>query len=393
MPACPRGSSWIGLLLLMLLSAGCSGLPEPRYPPNPLPDTEQSIQLESLWQDHAGSGHLARGYNLQPALLGRYLVTADPQGLVQAYDLEDRRWLRGPKRIWQRQLPAGVSASLLLTDSALYVPTQQGELLALNPLDGSLIWTARLPSEALSQPQAEGNRLVVQTGDGKLLSLDRQTGRQLWLYDSLMPALSLRGTATPTLTPLTTYTGFANGQVVAINNQTGQLRWNTQVALPSGRTDIERLIDMDGQPRLAGSLLLVNTYQGQTQALDQFTGRPRWSRDLSSYQAAVIYQNRLALIVDEASRIHALDVQSGTSLWMQEALYGRELTEPVLLDDLLLVADYQGYLHLLDPETGRLLGRQSFDLDGISTTPLVDQGRVLVHSVSGRIGLFRLKKD
>jgi outer membrane protein assembly factor BamB len=97
--------------------------------------------------------------------------------------------------------------------------------------------------------------------------------------------------------------------------------------------------------------------------------------------------------VDEASRIHALDLASGSSLWEQDALFGRELTAAVMLSGQLVVADYQGFLHLLNPDTGEVTGRQAFDLDGIRSTPVVYQDHLLVHSIRGRLGLFTLKKD
>lgn len=376
--------------LLAVMLAGCSSLPEPQYPPAPLPDHSGEARLDSVWQDHSGYGERWRGYQLLPALQGKYLIAADAQGLVQAFDLT-RKGLLKSDLLWSKDLGVGVSAGLTLHQSKVFITTQNGELLALDLNTGQELWKERLSSEALSPPQVLDQLLVVHTADGKLTGFQQETGRQLWLHDSLLPALTLRGTATPTVTSLQTFAGFANGKVVAVDNRSGQTRWEARVAQPQGRTDIERLVDVNGQPRLAEGQLLANSYQGQTHALDPFTGRSRWSRDLSSYHAPVIHERKV-FVVDEASRIHALDLFSGSSLWTQDALFGRELTEPVLLSGTLVVADYQGYLHLIDPETGKLTGRRNFDLDGIRVTPVVDENRLLVHSIRGRLGLFTLKK-
>ncbi len=379
------------LALAAFLVAGCSSLPEPQYPPQPLPDHSGEASLQREWRDHSGFGERWRGYDLKPALQGQLLISGDAQGHLQALDLEGSL-LSSSKLLWRKQLDAGVSAGLTLVDDHLWVATQNGQLLKLDALSGQELWQARLPSEALSQPQVRNQLVVVQTADGRVTAFNRDTGRQLWSYDSLIPSLTLRGTATPKLTSTQVFAGFANGKLVALDNASGQPRWDAQIAQPQGRTDIERLVDVDGQARLAEGLLIVNSYQGQTQALDPFSGRSRWSQDLSSFHSPLVHQDRV-IVVDEASQIHALDLASGSSLWKQEALFGRQLTEPVLLSGQLVVADYQGYIHLLDPETGQVTGRQAFDLDGIRSTPLVNEDRLLVHSIRGRLGLFTLKKD
>ena len=379
------------LTLALLLVSGCSSLPEPQYPPNPLPDHSGEASLKQQWRDHSGYGERWRGYDLQPALQDQLLITGDARGYLQAFDLEGG-FLSRNKTLWTQELGVGVSAGLTLQNNTLFVVTQNGELLALDAQSGEHLWKSRLASEALSPAQVRDNLVVVQTADGKLTGFSRDTGRQLWSFDSLIPSLTLRGTASPTITSTQTFAGFANGKLFAVDNASGQARWDTQVAQPQGRTDIERLVDIDGQARMADGLLIVNSYQGQTQALDPFSGRSRWTQDISSFHSPLIAQNRI-FIVDEASRIHALDLASGASLWKQDALFGRQLTEAVMLSGQLVVADYQGYIHLLDPETGKVTGRQGFDLDGIRSTPVVDQDRLLVHSIRGRLGLFTLKKD
>lgn len=378
----------LGIALASWLTA-CGSLPTPQYPPAPLPETNNTSQLSSQWRDSSGFGERWRGYLLMPVLQDNLLIAADAQGLVQAFDLSRKSWLQDDL-LWQQQLESGVSAGLTLANNNLFITTQKGGLLAVNARNGAFNWQVQLSSEALSPPQVLNNLLVIVTADGRITALDASTGRQRWVYDSHQPGLTLRGTATPTLTNLQTFIGFANGKLVSLDNSTGQVRWEARIAQPEGRTDIERLVDIRGQAVLAQGLLLVNSYQGNTQALDPFTGRSRWSRELSSYHAPLVVGNQL-IVVDEASRIHALDLFSGSPLWIQDQLYGRELTEPVLLENTLVVADYQGYLHLLDAKSGILTGRHGFDLDGIRATPVVNNQRLLVHSIRGRLGLFTLK--
>ncbi|SFC41531.1 Beta-barrel assembly machine subunit BamB [Marinospirillum celere] len=376
---------------LALFLVGCSSLPEPQYPPEPLPEHSGENSLQREWRDHSGFGERWRGYDLSPALSGSLLITGDAKGYLQAFDLEGG-FLSSSRTLWTKELGVGISAGLTLVNDQLFLVTQNGQLVKKDARTGQEIWQVRLPSEALSPAQVGEGLVAVKTADGKLTGFNRETGRQLWSFDSRLPSLTLRGTASPTITSTQTFVGFANGRLYAVDNATGQARWDTRIAQPQGRTDIERLVDIDGQARLADGLLIINSYQGETQALDPFSGRSRWSQDISSFHSPVIHDGQV-FIVDEASRIHALDLASGSNLWKQEALFGRQLTEPVILSGLLVVADYQGYIHLIDPETGRVTGRQGFDLDGIRSTPIVNEDRLLVHSIRGRLGLFTLKKD
>lgn len=381
----------LGVLILSFTwLAGCSSLPSPLYDPAPLPSFTTQAKLKNLWSDTSGYGERWRGYELTPALAANLLVAADSQGWVQAFDLNSTGFLKSDL-IWSQQLEQGVSAGLTISGNQLFIATQGGALLALNIYNGAFIWQAQLPSEALSAPQVLGSRLVIQTTDGSVLAFDAMSGRQLWRYSSALPPLTLRGTSSPKITSLQTFIGLASGRLVSVDNASGQVRWEATIAQPEGRTDIERLVDVRGQAQEAYGMLVVNSFQGQTQALDPFTGNSRWARKISSYWAPVIF-NEQVLVVDEASRIHALDLFSGTSLWMQDKLYGRDLGQPVILDNTLVTADYQGYVHLLDAATGEIIGRKSFDPDGISAPLLVNEGRLLIHSTRGRLGLFELKK-
>lgn len=380
----------LGLLAGWLaLAAGCSALPDKTYPPAKLPKHSKEAKLISLWQDSSGTGELNRGYELPPALEANLLVAGDAEGLVQAFNLDTANWF-STRLEWQVQLEAGLSAGISLSSNQAFIATQNGKLFALNKATGKINWQAQLASEVLASPQIHDNLLVVITSNGQISAFNATTGNKRWTHVSLMPNLSLRGSSTPLVTNLLTFVGLTNGKLIALDNASGQPRWEARLAQPQGRTDIERLVDVRGQPQQAGGYLLANSFQGQTQALDPFSGRSSWHKNISSYQGLTLYQNQV-IVIDEASRIHSLNLSNGATNWVQDKLYGRELTQAVVLENTLVVADYQGYLHLINPEKGTLIGRKSFDQDGISATPQVNNNRLLVHSNRGRLGLFTLK--
>lgn len=439
---------------VLLLAAGCSALPDKTYPPEPLPKISQQAELVKVWSDSSGSGELNRGYDLIPSLSSlesnegdsfsyfssdssnnsdkknkqkELLIAGDAEGLVQAFELSQSGWFKGlftsvsDKLLWKKQLNSGLSAGINQDEERAYFATQNGQLIALNKMTGEQIWQVELASEVLITPQLASpeasfsdarDLLVVITSNGQVNAFNRETGNRVWSYTSVMPNLSLRGSSPPLISNFFTFIGLANGKVLALDNSTGQPRWEARLAQPEGRTDIERLVDVRGKLVEAQGYIFANSFQGETHALDPFSGRSQWNKKLSSYQGISYVPPRFSedyssssplsngalIVVDEKSQVHALDPLTGSSLWLQNKLYGRELTQAVLLEDVLVVADYQGYLHLIQPETGALVGRASFDLDGVSTSLLVSQPsgetkqRLLVHSNRGKLGLFELKQ-
>ncbi|ODC02322.1 outer membrane protein assembly factor BamB [Terasakiispira papahanaumokuakeensis] len=372
----------LGLTGLLWLT-GCSGIPEPEYPPAPLPDDKGTVEIDQTWSDSGGFGQKWRGYQLAPALQGHHLYSVDLEGYVQAFDLKE------DKALWWKTLDAGASASPAADSRLVLIPTQNGELVALDAQTGNERWRHQLSSEALSPPIIRDDQIIQYTSDGHVQALSRIDGRVRWQYDHNEPLLTLRGTSTPVVTATMTYVGFADGQLVALDNRTGQVRWRATIAVPQGRTDIERLVDIDGQPAMQGSALVATSFQGNVMALDPYSGRSRWEKKLSSYRSPVIV-GREVIVIDEASRIRALSLSGGNTLWQQEGLFGRNLTSPALVNGYIVVADEEGYIHAIDPKTGEIVGQTAFDYDGVKAPPVTDGKSVIFNSVRGDLGLFEL---
>ena len=103
----------------------------------------------------------------------------------------------------------------------------------------------KVNGEVLSAPAVAAQAVIVRTVDGKLRGLAPDTGKELWQYEQPVPRLSLRGTAVPVIAGNAVICGFDNGKVVALNIPDGSLLWETTVAPSHGRTELERLVDID----------------------------------------------------------------------------------------------------------------------------------------------------
>jgi outer membrane protein assembly factor BamB len=242
----------------------------------------------------------------------------------------------------------------------------------------------------LAQPQVNSDKVVVQTTSGEVIALSRQTGEQLWVYDAQEPALTLRGTGTPLLLRDGVLAGFANGKVVALALDTGSAVWDVRVSESKGRSELERLVDIDGRFLVAGDLVYTGGYQGRLVAINPAAAAIVWSRDFSTYRSlAAGFGNVYA--VDAAGAVEAFDASSAASVWRNDNFSYRKLGSPVALGNDLVVGDAYGYLHVLSQADGHLVARYQIDNSPIYAEPVVINDTLLVLSNSGKLEALRLK--
>lgn len=374
-------------LFTLALLAGCAGKQEEtRYSPKELQRFEASAELKRDWRQRAGRGLGRAAYPISPALDGETIFAADERGRVMAFAADS-----GQQR-WQTDLDVGVSSGLSAIAGHVYLGTHNGEVLALNQANGDIAWRARVSSEVLAPPQPSQQLLVVQSVDGTVTALDRQSGQERWVYSASQPSLTLRGTGTPTVIDPVTFAGFANGRLVTLDNRNGQPLWERRIAVSQGRSEIERMVDLSGQPVLTpDGRLFVTSYNGRLAALDAASGDVLWQRELSSHLTPVLVGDRL-LTVNEMSHVLAFDAHSGEELWRNRDLQNRQLTAPAFADGNLVVGDFEGYLHLIDIQSGRFTARTRVDSSGISVRPLTDYRRIYVLANDGRLEALDIRR-
>jgi len=371
------------VLLAATLLVGCSGS-GPIHEPMELVPLESGIKVERLWQTSTGSSDDDSVYaQLRPAVQDGVIYTVGAQGVVQANALDSG------KTLWERELELTVSAGLTVANGMLVLGTAKAEVIALNPVNGEDLWRVRVSSEVLA-PVAIGHQLViVRSVDGATVALKMENGDQVWRYDSVVPALSLRGDAAPVVSGEQVYLGLANGRVVALSIFDGVTRWEATVATPKGRTDLERIIDVDVTPLVVGDVLYVAAYEGRVMALSTLTGSMLWSRDLGA-SAGLAVDDKNLYLVDDAGRVWALDRKNGATLWQHEQLLYRNLTAPLSYGDYVVVGDFEGQLHWLAKSDGHIVARYQIDKRGVGIAPLVAGDVLYSRSKQGKLEALTL---
>ncbi|MDQ1362836.1 MAG: outer membrane protein YfgL, lipoprotein component of the protein assembly complex, partial [Pseudomonadota bacterium] len=310
---------------------------------------------------------------------------ADRDGYVMAVNAENG------KVIWRTDLDVIISGGVGGTADYHVVATRDGEVIALNST-GEMVWRKKISSESLAPPAVDDDRVIVRGTDGSIVALAIEDGKQLWIYSRDVPALSLRGNSVPVMDQSRVYAGLDNGRLVALDIRDGHSVFDVAVATASGRSEIERLNDVDGDAVLDNNLLYIASYQGRIIATDVRRGQLLWTRKISTSTGVAAGTSSL-FISDDRDHIWAMDRTNGATLWKQEKMQARQLTRPAVMDDYIIVGDYAGYLHWLSSFDGHFVARVYVDDDGILVPPLVKNNRVYVMTRDGNLVAYQLKPD
>lgn len=377
----------VTLLVSGLLSA-CSGMPllsgaENADPPAELETLSGDIRLKQLWSRDVGVGFDEQFVRLVPTVYGEHLLVADRRGRVSALSADSG------KPLWKVDTGVLISAGPGAGEGLVLVAGSDGEVLALGLDDGAQVWRAQVSSEVLAVPQIDLGVVVVQTADGKVVGLGARDGKQLWIYDRTVPVLTLRGTSTPAVERGVVIAGFASGKVAALSTERGFVAWETNVAIPQGRSELERMVDIDSDPVIAGNSVYVTTFQGRLAMIDVQSGDPGWTRDMSSFAGLGVDFSQV-YVTDDHSNVWALARDSGASVWKQEKFRNRGLTGPEPYNDYVAVGDFEGYLHLLSRTDGHTVARTRVDSKGIRATPLAVGDVLYVYGNGGTLAAYSL---
>ena len=375
----------IWMLALLLGIAACSKDKEIDQPARLTPVTA-TLHVARVWSatvDDKKAIPLRLALGL--AVDGERVYAAGHKGEVTALELASG------KSLWRVRLKAPLSGGTAVGAGLVLIGTSDGRLFALDAGNGATRWWVRVSGEVLAPASISEHLIALRTVDGKLHALSPADGHELWVQQQQVPRLSLRGTARPVIAGDLVLCGFDNGRVLAVNAADGSVQWEANIAPPHGRTELERLDDIDTAVRVAGQDVYTVGFQGKVAMLALDTGQVWWSHDASSYRSLTLDDDTLYMSTADGE-IAALRTRTGAELWRQKALLHRGLTAPAALDaaNALVAADFQGYVHFLDKATGALAARVSSGKARVSATPLVVGNLVLVVNDRGQISAFRV---
>ncbi|PJD95680.1 MAG: outer membrane protein assembly factor BamB [Legionella sp.] len=370
------------ILALCTLVQGCSKIDDymlgkdntPK--PKALEQITAKINTTTKWSMPAGTSSKGHGYlKLKPVANKGAIYIADQSGLVQSIAQSSG------KILWSQPLKTGLVSGPAIGDGVIAVGTNRSSLVLLSQNDGSKLWTAKLSGELLAPPAIAQHRLIAKTIDGKVYAFDLKTGKQLWMVEHGAPNLILKASSSPVVMDNLVLIGFPDGKLDALELQTGRLLWQRSIAYATGASDVERLVDIDADPIIQGDVVYLASYQGYVGALSLDNGEFIWRKSASIYKDMTLHSNTL-YYTDSNDVVWSLNASTGMVNWKQKTLKARDVTEPVLWGNYLIVGDKTGYLHFIEPQTGEFIGRTSLS-SGVSIAPIVIGKKLYVLTNNG----------
>ena len=197
----------------------------------------------------------------------------------------------------------------------------------------------------------------MKSGSGELLSLDNQTGEILWSYRSKLPTLTIRGSSSPVIFDNKVYVSFDNGRLGVFELDSGFPIWDGAISYVSGSSELENLIDADSSPVIAGGLIYTTNYQGKLNIFDISQKRSIWSYDISSFFSPVITRGMI-IVVESDSGIKSFTSKTLEESWILEDYLNRDISNAISFKGNLIIGDFEGYIHVIDPLNGTTIARE-----------------------------------
>lgn len=383
-----RSSLIVGILAVTLVLSSCETIKgvfsrdsDKELKPTELTDIKTTVNVKRLWSSKIGSDAEFLRVALQPAGDGRRIYAASRNGNVVALEPDTGN------AVWRTELDMELSSGPGVGKDLIVVGAADGYLIALDANSGVERWRANVTGESLARPVIKDDTVAVFTIDNRLHALSVFDGSERWYVEQSTPRLTMRGSATPIVVGTSVVAGFDNGRLVAVNLSSGNIEWETMLSPPTGRSDLERLADVDGLISVVGQDIYAAGYQGGVAAVASESGQLLWTREISSFEGVSADWNNL-YTVNEEGVVIALTRRTGDESWRQNSLIRREPTVPVPFHTTVAVGDFEGYLHFFSNFDGNPVARARVGGEAISVEPVVVGDRLFVQSDGGSVTAF-----
>jgi len=369
----------LSVLILMSTLLACSSTDEDISDlPAELIEFDQKFEPNVLWEKSVGDGSGDYFSRLKPIVAYDKVYSASREGDVIAFDRQTGKELwqmdlsdvHNKRSFWDSRVSALLAGGPVAGLNKVFIGSENGKIYALDSQTGEFFWETKIKGEVINAPAVESGMVVVNSASGVIKALNADTGEEIWKIEQDVPALTLRGISTPVIASGGVLVGTSKGGVSVYLLDSGQQGWSSEIGEATGSTELERVVDVDSAPVVFGDKVYAISSRGNLAAIDLQSGRILWKRQFSSYRQLSIYRNTIFL-TNTRGHVYAIDRLNGIERWSNLELANRGVTGPAIIDNYVVVGDFEGYLHWLDQETGEIVARHEVDSSGIHATPTV----------------------
>lgn len=351
--------------------------------PAELVDFQPTANASRIWTANAGKGEGNSGAAQAAFIADGQVYAASVKGGVRAFDLQSG------SRLWHHDSEFRLSGGPGAGEGLVAAGSLDGEVVALDAATGELRWTASVPNEVITRPAVGQGLVLVRSNDGRVTAFDAVSGERRWFWIRDLPPLTVRGNAPVALAPGVAFVGSDEGNLVALSLSDGRVMWEQPVGMAEGRTELERMADVDGAPVVDGNVVIASSYKNVTVAFEGPSGRPIWGAESGGIGGVGVAGDRV-VVSDAAGTVWAIDKYVGTSYWQQPALARRSLGPAAVHGEYAVVGDFDGYLHWMRLSDGEFAARERVGRSPITGRPAVADGIMVVQNVDGDLSAWRI---
>jgi len=342
---------------LIVFLSSCSSLSSMKFwgndeidldEPRSLQDISNIKSIKTNWElSFSGENYLG---NFVPAFSADNIFFADSTGQIKSFNSSQGK-VNWEKKV--NSLSSGISSGF----GMLVVADTDGNIISLDQADGSILWSVNVKGEVLAPSAISSKFVIVKTGSGELIALDKSNGEILWSYRSKLPTLTIRGSSSPVIVDNKVYVSFDNGRLTVFELDSGFPVWDGAISYVSGTSELENLIDSDSNPIVEGGLVYTTNYQGNINIFDIAQKRSVWQAEASSFYSPLLIKG-LMVLVESGSNMKSYSTKTLQESWNSNEFLNRQLSNPIAFDGSIMIGDFEGYIHIIDPLNGKPIGRK-----------------------------------
>lgn len=319
---------------------------------------------------------------------------------VWATRVGDPNDLTGGRSFWNGEFTG--NAGLLFgggvsyANGRLYATNGLGDAAAFDAATGAPLWRVRPGGPLRGAPTIANENIYVVSQDNQLFALNPADGTLRWTGVGTLELAGVFGAANPAAAQGTVVAGFSSGELNAYRYENGRTLWQDALSRTSISTSVGSLSDIDADPVIHEGRVYAIGQGGRMVAIELATGQRIWEINVAGISTPWVAGDWIFVVTDQAQLL-AVQRTTGRVRWMtQLARYRNERkksgpigwTGPVLAGDRLVLASTNGQIVHVSPFDGRVLGttqtKQTYSLP-----PVVANQTLYLLSDEGRLTAWR----
>lgn len=262
--------------------------------------------------------------------------------------------------IWKTYVNGSIVGKPTITENVVLINNMKNQLYSIDIKSGNILWQFNMKNSIYddfagwnyftADAVVHKGTIYIGSSDGNLYAINKNTGTPIWNYKT-NGAIK----ATPLITDNTIYQPSNDGIIYVLNSKNGKLKWKFETA---GANIDESKFGFDRnsiytQPILKGNLLLFSSRDGYVYAIDIKTHLKKWSFTYgSTWAMSCTLENDLVYVGWSTNNLAcAINLNTGKEEWKFQSR-SHNYTNLVVAHNSLFMGSADGNLYSLDKKTG-----------------------------------------